>query len=154
MRQRAFIPLLVVASLSGLGGCASLGRPTPGLQNQTLSACASAPHCVSSLALDPDQAVAPLVLRGRTEQAWAVVREELGKLPRTRVVAATASYLHAEVTSPWHFYTDDLELLLRPDLGRIEIRSSSRIGYYDFGVNRDRVEALRAVLARRGVVAP
>lgn len=75
-------------------------------------------------------------------------------MERTRIVDEGTNYLHAEVVSPWHVYTDDLELLLRPAERRIDVRSSARIGYYDFEVNRDRVELLRERLAERGLVEP
>ena len=58
------------------------------------------------------------------------------------------------MASPWHVYTDDLELLWLPEHKRVEVRSSSRIGYYDFGVNRERVEALRARLLEQGALKP
>ena len=56
--------------------------------------------------------------------------------------AAQAGYLHAVFTTPRMRYRDDLELLVR-DNGVIDVRSISRFGYRDFGVNRDRVEQLR-----------
>lgn len=74
-------------------------------------------------------------------------------MARTRIVEEQADYLRAEITSPWHFYTDDLELLLRPHQKQIAVRSTGRIGYYDFEVNRDRVEALRTALCQASMVA-
>ena len=59
-----------------------------------------------------------------------------------------AGYIHAEVTSAIMRYDDDVEFLFVTDQ-RIDVRSSSRIGYYDFGVNRERVDALRAGFEKR-----
>jgi uncharacterized protein (DUF1499 family) len=49
-------------------------------------------------------------------------------------------------------FVDDLELHLRPGAGIIAVRSASRTGRSDFGVNRSRVEDLRAALIKRGIV--
>jgi uncharacterized protein (DUF1499 family) len=73
-------------------------------------------------------------------------------LPRTRIVNETTGYLHAECQSALFGFIDDLELDLRPAESAIAIRSASRIGYSDFGVNRRRVDTLREALINRGAV--
>ena len=72
--------------------------------------------------------------------------------PRTEIVASSPGYLHAECTSALMGYVDDLELHMRPSDGVIAVRSASRIGYGDMGVNRKRVEDLRTDLAGNGTV--
>jgi uncharacterized protein (DUF1499 family) len=134
-----------------LSACASLSSPPAGLVDGHLALCPPAPHCVSSQASDPEHAVEPWRLRDPAH-GWARVIAVVGAQPRTRIVAQDEHYLHAEVLSPSHLYTDDLELLRAPD-GRIDVRSSSRIGYYDFGVNRKRVAALHKALEQAGVIA-
>lgn len=64
----------------------------------------------------------------------------------------TENYLHAECRSTLIGFVDDLELHLRPAARVIAVRSAARIGRSDFGVNRRRVETLRAVLTQRGVL--
>jgi uncharacterized protein (DUF1499 family) len=76
----------------------------------------------------------------------------VAKLPRTRIVTDAEGYLHAECRSALLGFVDDLELHLRPADAQIAVRSASRLGYSDMGVNRRRVEALRAALAARGVI--
>jgi uncharacterized protein (DUF1499 family) len=66
-------------------------------------------------------------------------------------VNETSGYLHAECRSALLGFVDDLELHLRPSEGVIAVRSASRLGYSDFGVNRRRVEVLRASLISRGM---
>jgi uncharacterized protein (DUF1499 family) len=61
-------------------------------------------------------------------------------------------YLHAEVKSRVFRFVDDLELLLDPASGVVGIRSASRVGYSDLGVNRRRVETLRQQLIQAGVI--
>jgi uncharacterized protein (DUF1499 family) len=75
-------------------------------------------------------------------------------LPRTRIAAQTETTLHAECRSRIFRFTDDLELHLRAGEGIIAVRSASRLGYSDLGVNRHRVETLRAELTKRGAVRP
>jgi uncharacterized protein (DUF1499 family) len=107
---------------------------------------------VSSDAADGAHRVEPFVLFASPEYAWQVIREEVGALPRTTVIKETANYLHAECSSALFGFVDDLELHLRPSANIVAIRSASRLGYSDLGVNRRRVEELREVLRARGVV--
>ncbi|MCE3240443.1 MAG: hypothetical protein K0Q83_950 [Deltaproteobacteria bacterium] len=71
-----------------------------------------------------------------------------------KLFAASADYLHAECTSAVFGFVDDLELHLRIAEGVIAVRSASRLGYSDLGVNRRRIEDLRALLIKRGIVGP
>ena len=85
-------------------------------------------------------------------EAWIEVRSLVAKLPRTHIVKETSTYLHAECQSALWGFVDDLELDLRAAEKTIAVRSASRLGYSDFGVNRSRIEALRAELKSRGVI--
>src|SRR5690349_7580455 len=118
---------------------------------ERLADCPSAPRCVSSQAADERHRVEPFTLADPGEQGWARVVEEVRKSERTTIQHSDGRYLRAEVLSPWHVYTDDLELLRGAD-GRVDVRSSARIGYYDFRVNRRRVDALRARLLEAGAI--
>jgi len=127
-------------------------RPTDlGVSGGMLRACPSSPNCVSSGAEDAGHKVAPLVLSAPAAQAWAAAREAVLALPRTVIVSEQEGYLHAECTSARMGYVDDLELARVGN--RIEVRSASRVGYGDGGVNRARVAAVRAALVQAGVVA-
>lgn len=118
-----------------------------------LVACSSKPNCVNSEG-DSEHLVAPLRVVGDLASAWQVIRQQVMSSKRTTVVFEQQDYLHAEVVSPLGFYTDDLALRLDAENGVVHVRSSSRLGYYDFGVNADRVEALRAALVEAGVISP
>ena len=67
-------------------------------------------------------------------------------------MADDANYLHAECRSAVVGFVDDLEIHLRPGEHTLAVRSASRKGYYDFGVNRRRLEALGGLLRKRGLV--
>lgn len=72
--------------------------------------------------------------------------------PRTKIIAQTDNYLHAECSSAVFGFVDDLELHLRPEQNLIAVRSAARLGRSDLGVNRRRVENLRLLLRQQGLV--
>lgn len=138
----------------GLTACAGLTEHRTGLDEQgQLYACPSAPRCVSSQRAAADRTLAPLQLRDASTETWQTLIAVLSDWPRTEVVKQDQHYVHAEVTSPWRFYTDDVELLRQPGSTQVDIRSTGRIGYYDFNVNQERVDALRAAWRDAGVLA-
>ena len=125
---------------------------TPALNDDRLRNCPDRPKCISSDARDRRRWVAPLSIAGEVGTAWRTTREVVTGLPRTRVVAESDDYLHVEIRSLVFRFIDDLELHLRPQKRLVALRSSSRIGYSDLGVNRRRIERLRHTLRLLGVV--
>jgi uncharacterized protein (DUF1499 family) len=73
-------------------------------------------------------------------------------LPRSQIITVTDDYVHAECRSAVFGFVDDLELHLRLGQNSIAVRSASRLGHGDFGVNRKRVESLRTLLTERGAI--
>lgn len=135
-----------------LFSCAGTRPADLGLHGAVLRPCPSSPNCVSSDASDVSHRVAAFELGVPAPEAWRAVRVAVAGLPRTVIVKETSDYLHAECASAVFGFVDDLELQLRASEGRIAVRSASRLGRSDLGVNRRRVEALRSELARQGVV--
>ncbi|MBP1684421.1 MAG: hypothetical protein H6Q33_564 [Deltaproteobacteria bacterium] len=109
---------------------------------------------MSSDDTDAAHRIAPLALAVTAPQAWQAARATVAALPRTRIITETSEYLHAECSSALFGFVDDLELHLRSAQGIIAVRSASRIGYGDLGVNRRRVERIRSLLAQSAVVHP
>lgn len=144
--------LIALTAALALSGCAAFTEHRTGVVDGHLSACPQWPRCVNSDSDSPDKKIPPLKITGDTDTAWHIAQKAVTNMPRTKVVTTRQNYIHVEVISPWHFYTDDLELLLHASEKIIAVRSSGRIGYYDFDVNRDRVEALRTELIKQGVV--
>lgn len=136
--------LLAITTL--LGACGA-GSPALRQDDGRLAPCPDAPHCVSSQASDEDRRVAPILYAGSREQARGRLVKVLREMPRCEVVTAGPDYVHAEFTSPLLRFVDDVEFLLPASAPRIDVRSSSRIGYYDFGANRARVERVREAFA-------
>jgi uncharacterized protein (DUF1499 family) len=141
--HRLLLPLLAGMTLSAC----SITRHSTGLsEDGTLMPCPDAPRCVSSQAEDPAKQIKPFQLQANSDNAWQRLAKIVEGMERTSIVERHENYLHAEVVSPWHFYTDDLELLRAPDTDQVHVRSSARVGYYDFNVNRERVTKLREKL--------
>ena len=143
--------VLLIASMLFVS-CAGKRPSNLGVSDSGLAPCPSSPNCVSSDARDSSHKVLPLQFDVPPTEAWRVARELVSELPRTRIVNETSGYLHAECRSALFGFVDDLELHLRLSEGVIAVRSASRLGYSDFGVNRRRVEILRASLISRGMV--
>jgi len=111
-----------------------------------LAPCPTSPNCVSSQASDPAQLIDPLPMVENGPATMQLLRTIIEATPRTRVVQASDTAIDAEYRS-WLFgFVDDVSLRSDPAAGVIQVRSASRTGYYDFGVNRTRVEALRQAL--------
>lgn len=145
--------LLAISVISmPLFSCSGTRPATLGVRDGRLSVCPASPNCVSSDASDDAHAAAPFELIMPPEEGWRAVRVVLDGLPRTKIISSTDDYLHAECSSAVFGFVDDLELHLRPAEKLIAVRSASRLGYSDLGVNRKRVEALRGALRERGVI--
>jgi uncharacterized protein (DUF1499 family) len=130
-------------------------QPTPaGLDDIQLAPCPGCPNCVSSdAATGTSHYITPFALYVSAPQAWTTLREILQSQPRTKIVTHHDNYLHAEVSSRIFGFIDDMEFHLRPEQASIAVRSGARLGYYDFGVNRKRINKLRDQLRAKGVIS-
>ena len=147
------IALLVAGQMDMLRGAA----PTDlGLKNGRLKPPANNPNSVSSQASlhanHPFRAyadIAPLAYTGDGATAFARAVAIVKAMPGTTVVDEKpgSGYLYARCQTRWLKFTDDLELALDKSARVIHVRSASRIGRGDLGVNRARVEAIRAAMA-------
>jgi uncharacterized protein (DUF1499 family) len=117
----------------------------------SLKACPSSPNCVSSQA-SGSHAIAPFLLIQPSEENWQKVISALAEMARTKVIHADETRLHAEVTSLIFRFVDEIDFIFNKAEKRVDIRSASRIGYSDFGVNRQRLERLRQTLQSANVI--
>lgn len=140
--------LIGALALSGiLSGCSGGAAPiNPGLIAQRLAPCPDTPNCVSSQASEASQRVEALRYSGDAAAAQNQLLIALKGMDRVRIRHADANYIHAEFRSALFGFVDDVTLLFAVP-GMIEVRSASRVGYADFGVNRQRVEAIRSRFA-------
>lgn len=113
-----------------------------GARDGRLAPCKRSPNCVSSQA-DPgdrEHYIAPLAFSGTIGE----LRHAIERLPRVTVIREAPDYLYAEFRTPLLRYVDDVEFLKAG--GVLHVRSASRLGRRDFGVNRRRVEEIRSLL--------
>ena len=74
------------------------------------------------------------------EDAFKKATKIVSNTARTKIVEKTDSYIHAEAKTKWRRYTDDLLVKAIPDKGIIQVRSESRVGIGDNGVNQKRID--------------
>lgn len=150
MRTRAMLCLSLIVPSLWLAGCASAPPPeTTMTDDNTFTPCDGAPHCVSSQAApDDSHYVEPFAYatdaRTARYQLLGLIREQ----PRTAIKTAEDRYIHATFSTRLGF-TDDVYFLFRNSEQKIDVKSTSRVGYYDMGVNHRRVERLRALFDER-----
>jgi uncharacterized protein (DUF1499 family) len=109
------------------------------------------PNCVSSQAdiSDAEHYIAPIAFKGAAAQAAAAARRAVEGMPGASVIRQDGGYLYAEFRTPIMRFVDDVEFVHDERAGLIHVRSASRLGRRDFGVNRARVEAIRARIEGR-----
>ena len=112
--------------------------------------CPSSPNCVSSASgTDTKHFVQPMTYAGPLENARTHLLAIIEAMPRTRIIRNDSHYLHVECASRIFRFIDDLEFWFESGIPLIHVRSASRVGYSDLGVNRTRVETIRSQLAKR-----
>jgi uncharacterized protein (DUF1499 family) len=127
-------------------------RPTDlGVKDSRLKPAPGSPNAVSSQASGGYHAIAPLGYGSSPERAMPALVNIVRDTPRTHIVIQTAEYLYVEYSSALMGFVDDVEFWFEPNTKLIQVRSASRLGYSDFGVNRARIEDVRRRLAATGV---
>ena len=108
-----------------------------------IAPCPYLPNCVCSRDdASPRHRVEPIAVTSSPATDFARVKDLVARLPRTTIVTATDDYVHAVCRTRIGF-VDELECRLCPEDRIIHVRSASRLGLWDFGVNRARIEAIR-----------
>jgi uncharacterized protein (DUF1499 family) len=115
------------------------------IEDGQLAPCPKKPNCVSSQAAagDKKHSIEALTYSDEPTKARERLDEAIAGMKRARVVKREADYWRAEFTSSLWRFVDDVEFLFDDNSRRIDIRSASRVGYGDFGVNRRRMEEIR-----------
>jgi uncharacterized protein (DUF1499 family) len=117
-----------------------------GLQSGQLAPCPSSPNCVSSFSQDAEHKVEPLTYNSTPAVAMTNLKQAIESLGKTKIITETDNYLYAEFTSSLMGFVDDVEFLLDEGAKVIHVRSASRLGQSDLGVNRKRIETIRTQL--------
>lgn len=139
--SRVLLLTLIMFQLSACTGTrpANLGKPLSALE-----ACPDSPNCVSSLAArdDTEHYIEAIAATGQ-QASLATIKTIIAQWEDAEIIVDSENYLYAEFTSKLMRFVDDVEFLRVPGTVHIEVRSASRLGYRDFGVNRERIEAIR-----------
>lgn len=137
---------LIILACCGLflACCHGGGHPGRAGAGEVQAPCPDSPNCVSSLAGSERQRIDPLRLYGPPADSMALLGKVVQAMPRVKVTFASNRFLFAEFRSILGF-VDDVACMADEAKGVIEIRSASRVGYWDFGVNRRRVERIREI---------
>lgn len=155
--RRALLPLLIAAPVATLvAGQLGLfsGQPPAdlGVSASRLKPPSDTRNSVSSqTALYPEHpqaasaAIAALPWReGDAKASMQALLRALDTQPRVTIIEQTPDYVYAQARTRWLGFVDDLEFWSNPAAQAIEVRSASRLGREDLGVNRQRIEAIRA----------
>ena len=124
---------------------------TLGISSGSLALCPNKPNCVCSIEpIDDDAAlvdsphmVQPFRFSGSVSEAFDRLEMLISNNSKSVTVTRIDDYMHITVTSAFFGWVDDMEFHALPSEGTIHVRSASRVGYSDFGVNRARIESLR-----------
>jgi len=146
--ERKLLACSLLCVVLGYGGHFGVAVSLEELKSDSgvgLRPCPSSPNCVSSLAVASDSIhfIEPFKFEGPSEAAWNALKLAVLSLPRVTIVKESRAYLHVEARTLLFRFVDDLEFKLVDSEGVIHVRSSSRLGYGDLGVNRKRMEKIR-----------
>ncbi len=141
------VVLIVAAAVLGAGfvsrGFLEKVPDNLGLRNGRLRPCPDSPNCISSESTNPKQRIEPL----RYETSMAEARTKLQRLVesmnRTTVLAETSNYLRVAFRVPLTGFVDDVEFRFDEGQKVIHMRSASRTGHWDLGVNRRRLVTIQ-----------
>ena len=138
---------LILAVLLTVLSCAS-NPPKVELVDGRLRACPDSPNCVSSESDSASSRIEPLTFQGPPEKAWGNLKETIRELGG-KIQEEHEGYLWTTFTSRVLRFVDDVEFRMVSTAGMIHVRSGSRVGYSDLGVNRRRVEKLRTLFNQK-----
>jgi len=140
--------LIILASFFMFTGCTGT-VPQLGAQNGTLKQCPQTPNCVNSQAKDKQHHIEPILVIGSSQEVKNTILQALNELGAAKVVVVEDNYIRAEFYSKIFRFVDDVEFYF-PDSGSkelvVHVRSASRVGYSDLGVNRKRIENIRSTI--------
>ncbi|MBG1242886.1 DUF1499 domain-containing protein [Nostoc sp. NZL] len=146
LRSITLAILLTLISSFILPGATWAASSSLGVDNGYLTACPASDNCVVSQNADAKHAIDPITYHLDQNTAREILLKVLGVVPRTEIVEQTPNYIHALSKSRIFKFVDDLEFYFPPNESVIHLRSASRVGESDLGVNRRRVEQIRLAL--------
>ncbi|OOF10932.1 hypothetical protein BZG82_05745 [Salinivibrio sp. PR5] len=137
--------LLVALTLTGCSTGDKIMKQPP------VTACEDSPNCVSSKDTRPKFALSPFTLTSESVRFDDIVNT-IASLSGATLISQQDSYAHFTFTTPVLRFVDDVEISVHGT--ELTLRSASRIGYYDFGANRRRADAIRQALRDSKLITP
>jgi len=116
---------------------------TVGLRDNSLQNCGSKPNCVCSIQNDSVHGIAPFQIRENVNSSMEKLSKIIQSMNGARIISSQEGYLYAEFKTSFFGFIDDVEFHVNESANRIEVRSASRLGYSDLGLNRSRLESIR-----------
>ena len=138
--------MIVLTSLIFFTGCTGV-IPKLGIENGQLIQCPTTPNCVNSQAKDKKHYIEPILMTGTPLEVKNHILKILNELKRAKIIVAEDHYIRVEFISRVFRFIDDLEFYFPNTKSKemtIHVRSASRVGHSDFGVNRKRIEQIRS----------
>ena len=135
--------LIILLFGSILSSCSDEKLPLVGIRESRLTPCPDSPNCVSSQGSDSAYTVEPLNYDSEAEKIIADLKVVVGSMKGATIVSESAAYLHVEFQSDVFRFIDDVEFMVDDMAKVVHVRSASRVGYYDLGINRKRLEKIR-----------
>lgn len=117
-----------------------------GVENGQLRKCPDSPNCVNSQFHDEKHFIEPIIIKATSLKAKTHILELLENMEKSKVVVVENNYIRAEFVSKIFRFVDDVEFYFPDSESKeliIHVRSASRVGYSDLGVNRKRIENIR-----------
>ncbi|MDJ0887265.1 MAG: DUF1499 domain-containing protein [Desulfobacterales bacterium] len=142
MNNHIQIVLTVLILLTGCSG----KMPKLGVENGQLMPCPTTPNCVNSQAKGQKNHIEPIRIMGKSQEAKSRILKIISEWDRCQIIVADDYYIKAEFTSSVFRFVDDVEFYFPDTKSKetiIHVRSASRVGIIDFGVNRKRIEKIR-----------
>lgn len=134
---------LVVIVMVGQMVVSNLRTPKNlGVTDGRLAPMPKSPNAASSQSTEAYYQVAPLPLKGDLASTKAALLAAVKAYGGGKIIEETDTYIYIIFTTPTMKYKDDLEFYLSEEEGVVHYRSSSRIGYSDMGLNRERYNAI------------
>lgn len=151
MRPVLYRTLALFATTSLLIGCGSADQADTTVDRYQINhICGDSPNCVSTQDEREAHYLSPFVLTAKGTKSWKQIQRLALTLPGAALADERPDYFRVVCTSMFFRFKDDFEVMQVGDT--LVVRSASRVGYSDFGVNRERAEQFRQHLLTAGYV--
>jgi uncharacterized protein (DUF1499 family) len=141
--------VFVAISCALIAGCAGK-QVRSGMENGRLRPCPDAPKCVSTQEENEKRRVEPIPYEGGLEEARHRIVDIIEGMKRSKIITREDDYIYAQFKSGIWGFIDDVEFYFDDEEKVIHFRSSARFGYYDWNVNRKRMESIRQAFVSGG----